>query len=276
MSDNNENKVAGESQPGPVQQPTPPPTTPPQPPVSFPVQPQQVACATCHTMVAVGTAFCPQCGSPIPSTVPSGWPITPPAPAPKRNPALIVGIVLIAVIVIGIGGFAFYQNQQQLILQAAKTSDRGAANQSVNQLQNTCYSNRTDVSNLSYSNGVYYGYATIYETFGIYNPTRFAMDATWTITIDFPGPNWVLTTSSPFHLVATGTGYPTFALRITDTQLNNLTPTTDFKTYTVTLDSSYLVTGTYATYTVTQHSSYDSSSNTGTGTIGSSGNMPKC
>src|SRR5260370_7868797 len=116
MSDNNENKVAGESQPGPVQQPTPPPTTPPQPPISFPVQPQQVACPTCHTMVAVGTAFCPQCGSPIPSTVPSGWPITPPTPAPKRNVALIVGIVLILIIVIAIAGYPFSHNLPQLLL----------------------------------------------------------------------------------------------------------------------------------------------------------------
>ncbi len=276
MSDNSENKVAGESQPSPVQQPTPPPTPPLQPPASFSLSPQQVACPTCHTVVAAGTAFCPQCGSPIPSTVPPAWPVIPLAPAPKRNVALIVGIVLIAIIVIGIGGFAFYQNQQQLILQAAKVSDRDAANQSVNQLQNTCYSNRTDTSALSYSYGVFYGYATIYETFGIYNPTRFPMDATWSITIDFPGPSWVLTTTQPFHLVATGTGYPTFAFRITATELNNLTPTTDLKTFTVTVDSSYLVTGSYATYTVTQHSTYDSSSNTGTGTIGSSGSLPKC
>ena len=276
MSDNNENKVAGESQPGPVQQPTPPPTTPPQPPISFPVQPQQVACPTCHTMVAVGTAFCPQCGSPIPSTVPSGWPITPPAPAPKRNVALIVGIVLIVIIVIGIGGYAFYQNQQQLVLQTAKNTERDAANQAPNQLQATCFSNRTDVSNLSYSNGVFYGYATIYETFGISNPTRFAMDATWTLTVDFPGPRWVLTDTTPFHIVGSGTGYPTFAFRLTGNQLNNLNNMTDFKTYTVTADSSYLVTGTYATYTVTQHSTYDSSSNTGSGTLGGSGSLPKC
>ncbi len=102
------------------------------------------------------------------------------------------------------------------------------------------------------------------------------MDATWSITIDFTGPSWVLATTQPFHLVATGTGYPTFAFRVTATELNNLTPTTDLKTFTVTVDSSYLVTGTYATYTLTQHSTYDSSSNTGTGTIGSSGSLPKC
>src|SRR6266545_1982916 len=149
MSDNNENKIAGEGQPSPAQQPTSTPTPPPQPLANYSMQPQQVACPTCNTIVAVGTAFCPQCGSPIPSTLPPAWPVIPPAPAPKRNVALIIGIVLIAVLVIGIGGFAFYQNQQQLVLQAAKNTERDAANQSVNQLQPTCFTNRTDVSQLS-------------------------------------------------------------------------------------------------------------------------------
>src|SRR5436853_2078947 len=116
MSDNNENKAASEGQPSPVQQPTQPPTPPPQVSANFAVPPQQIVCPTCNTLVALGTAFCPQCGSPIPSTVPPAWPIIPPAPAPKRNVALIVGIVLIAIIVIGIGGYTFYQNQQQVIL----------------------------------------------------------------------------------------------------------------------------------------------------------------
>ena len=278
MSENNENKITAEGRPPPVQQPTSPPTAPPQPPASLSMPPQQVACPTCHTIVAAGTAFCPQCGSPIPSTVPPAWPIIPPAPPPKRNVALIVGIVLIAVIVIGIGGYAFYQNQQQLVLQAAKNSEKNDANQSVNQLQPTCFSNRTDTSNLSYNttNRVFYGYLTIYETFGISNPTRFPMDATWTLTFDFPGPSWVFTDTQTFHIIADGVGYPTFVFRITATQLNNLTPTTDLKTFTATADSIYQITGTYATYTVTQHSTYDSSSNTGTGTIGSTGSEPKC
>jgi hypothetical protein len=276
MSDNNENKAGSESPPPPAQQPTPFPTPPPQKPANFSMPPQQVACPNCNSMVALGTAFCPQCGNPIPSTVPPAWPIIPPPPVPKRNIKLIVGIVLVAIILIGVGGYAFYQNQQQLALQAAKNSEKDAANQSVNQLQPTCFTNRTDTSNLSYSNGVFYGYLIIYETFGISNPTKFAMDATWTLTLDFPGPSWVLTNAQTFHMIANGVGYPTFAFRVTGTQLNNLTPTTDLTTFTVTLDSSYQVAGSYATYTETQHSTYNSSSNTGTGTIGSSGNMPKC
>ncbi len=275
MSDNNENKVAGESQPAPAQQPTPPPTTPPQPPVSFPVQPQQVACPTCHTMVAVGTAFCPQCGSPIPSTVPSGWPITPPAPAPKRNVALIVGIVLIAIIVIGLGGYAFYQNQQQLILQAAKNSERDSANQAVNQLQAKCFSSSVDYSHLSNVTGTPSGYLTISETFGIFNPTRFVMDATWTFTLDFLGPAWVLTASSPFHIPTNGTGYAELPFKVTAAQLINLHGA-DLSRYTATLDGTYTAIGTYGTYNLTQHSTYDSGSNTGTGTLGASGSLPKC
>jgi hypothetical protein len=229
-------------------------------------------------MVAVGTAFCPQCGTPIPSTVPPLWPTAPTAPAPRRNVALVVGIVLIAIIIVGIGGYAFYQNQQQLVLQAAKNSEKDAANQSVNQLQPTCFSNSTDVSNLSYNSTsrIFSGYMVVYETFGISNPTRFLIDATWTLTFDFTGPRWALTDTQTFHMSANGVGYPRFAFRVTSTQLNSLTPTTDLKTYTATVDSNYRVTGTYATYTVTQHQTYDSSSNTGTGTIGSSGSVPKC
>lgn len=276
MSDKDDNKAAGETQPSAAPQPAPSAAPPSQLREYLYQQPQQMVCPTCHTIVAVGTAFCPQCGSPIPNTSPPAWPITPPTPAPKRNVALIVGIVLIAVIVIGIGGYAFYQNQQQLILQAAKNSEKDAASQSINQLQATCFSNRTDVSQLSYSNGVFYGYATIYETFGLSNPTRFAMDATWTITIDFPGPAWVLNDMTTFHIGTNGTGYPTLTFRLSGNQLNNLNNMTDLKTYSVTLDGNYLVTGTYGTYTESQHSTYNSATNTGSGTLGSSGSLPKC
>jgi hypothetical protein len=271
-----ENKVADQDPPPRTQQP--PPAAAAQPPVSFPQQPQQIACLTCNTVVAAGTAFCPQCGSPIPNTVPPVWPIIPPVPRSKRNTTLIVGIVLIAIIVIGVGGYALYQSQQQLVLQASKNSEKDAANQSVNQLQSTCFSNSTDVSNLSYNftSRIFSGYMVVYETFGISNPTRFAIDATWSLTFDFTGPQWVLTDTQTFYMSANGVGYPRFAFRVTSTQLNSLTPATDLKTYTARVDSNYQITGTYATYTVTQHQTYDSSSNTGSGTIGSSGSVPKC
>jgi hypothetical protein len=275
MSDNNENKVAGEGQPTPAQKPTPPPTLPQQPPANFSMQPQQVACPTCNTLVAVGTAFCPQCGSTIPSTVPPGWPVIPSAPAPKRNVALIVGIVLIAVIVIGIAGFAFYQNQQQLVLQAAKNSEKDAANRSVNQLQAKCFSYSVDLSHITNLTGTPNGYMTISETFGIFNPTRFVMDATWTLTIDFPGPAWVLAASSAFHLSANGTGYPDLLFQVTAAQLSNLHGAS-LSNFSVTLDGTYTATGIYSTYHLTQHSTYDSTSNTGTGTLGASGSLPKC
>jgi len=65
-------------------------------------------------------------------------------------------------------------------------------------------------------------------------------------------------------------------VKVSPPLLNNPAPGIDFSNYTATLDGSYSVTGTYATYTVTQHSTYDSSSNAGTGTIVSSGSLPKC
>jgi hypothetical protein len=42
------------------------------------------------------------------------------------------------------------------------------------------------------------------------------------------------------------------------------------------LDGTYTATGIYSTYHLTQHSTYDSTSNTGTGTLGASGSLPKC
>jgi hypothetical protein len=275
MSDNNENKVADEGQPSPVQPPTPAPAPASQPPFGYSAQPQQVACPVCATVVAIGTSFCPQCGSPIPSAVPPAWPGIQPAPAHKRNVALIVGIVLIAIIVIGIGGYAFYQNQQQLVLQAAKNSERDAANQAASQLQAKCFSSSVDYSHLSNMTGTPSGYMTISETFGVFNPTKFVMDATWTFTLDFLGPAWILTASSPFHIPTNGTGYAELPFKVTAAQLINL-QSADLSKYTATLDGTYIAIGTYGTYNLTQHSTYDSASNTGTGTLGASGSLPKC
>ncbi len=111
--------------------------------------PQQVSCPRCFTLVAIGTRYCPQCGNAIPPPAP--WPTTPaPTPEPKRNTVLIiVAVVLIAVLVIGVGAFLVYQSQQQQVLQAAKNSEANAANQAPNQLQFTCFSNRTDTSHLA-------------------------------------------------------------------------------------------------------------------------------
>jgi uncharacterized protein HemX len=118
------------------------PLTPPQhpaiPPAYTTPTAQQVACPNCYTLVSAGTRYCPQCGNAIPP--PTTWPGVPaPAPAPRRNTALIiVAIVLIALLVAGVGGYIVYQQGQQRVLQAAKNSEANAANQAVQQLQFTC------------------------------------------------------------------------------------------------------------------------------------------
>lgn len=204
-----------------------------------------------------------------------------PAPAPesKRKVAvIIVAVVLIAVLAVGIAGYIIYQNGQAQALQIAKNNEANAANQAPDQLQLTCFSNSTDNSHLTYTPGYgYSGYVTVYETFGVSNPTLFAMAVTWTITLDYPSAGWVLTNSQSFHEAPIGgLAHPRFAFTVTGTELNNTPTNANFTIFTVTLDGTYQVTGTYATYTPTTHSSYDSTSNTGNGSLGTNTNLPKC
>jgi len=162
-------------------------------------------------------------------------------------------------------------------LQAAKTSDRNAANQSINQLQPSCFSIRVDSSTLYGSQGSYSAYRTVYETFGISNPTRFAMDATWALTLNYPAVGWVLADTETFHLSVNGTAHPIFGYRISGSQLNNLPPNPNLNTFKVTLDGTYVVTGTYETYLLTQQSNYDSSTMSGNGFLATgSSNLPSC
>jgi len=273
LSGNPPDSTLGEGNPpSPAQQPTTPPIYSP------PAVPQQVACPHCYTLVPTGTRFCPQCGNAIPP--PTTGPTVPtPAPAPRRNIALIiVAVVLIAVLVLGVGGYLLYQQGQQRILQDAKNSDANAANQSVNQLQFTCFSNRTDSSHLSYTQGFgYSGYATVFETFGISNPTNFAMDVTWTITIDYPSVGWDLSDSQTFHEAPNGgVAYPMFGFTVTGSQLNNRPANANFTIFDVTLDGTYQVTGAYATYTPTTHATYDSTTSSGNGSLGTGNGLPKC
>jgi type II secretory pathway pseudopilin PulG len=207
-------------------------------------------------------------------------PVVPPYTTPlsprKSRVGLIIGIVLVVVIVIGLGGYFAFQNGQQQIAQAAKDSEQTAANQGINQLQITCFSARTDNSTLYYYYGTgFSGYETTYETFGVYNPTRFAMGITWTMTFNFPSVGWVLADTESFQLTSGATAHPIFAFRVTGSQLNSLPPNPDLSRYTATVDGSYNVAGTYATYSLTQHQSYNSSTNFGSG-VGSTSGLPKC
>ncbi|HEX9197397.1 MAG TPA: hypothetical protein VF906_06335 [Candidatus Bathyarchaeia archaeon] len=272
MSGNpHDNTVGSENPSAFAQQPATPPA------YTMPAPPQQVSCPRCFTLVAIGTRYCPNCGNAIPPPAP--WPTIPaPAPEPRRNTALIIiAVALIAVLVIGVGGFLVYQSEQQQVLQAAKNSEASAANQAPNQLQFTCFSTRNDTSYLSNTGYGFSGYLTEYETFGISNPTSFAMDVTWTITLDFPSAGWVLDNSQTFHETPNGgVAYPTFAFTITATQLNNTPSNANFTIFSVILEGSYRVTGTYATYTPTTRSTYDSTTSNGNGSLGTGNGLPAC
>jgi hypothetical protein len=190
--------------------------------------------------------------------------------------ALIVGIVLIAILLLGVGGYVVYHNGQQQILQATKNSEQNAATQAINQLQPTCLSVRTDSSQLYGSPGYYSGYRTVYETIGINNPTRFVMDTTWDLTLKYPSVGWILADSVPFHLSANGTAHPIFNFQVSASQLNNLPPNPDLTTFTITLTETYSITGSYATYNLTSQSTYDSSTRSGTGFLRMSVSNPSC
>jgi hypothetical protein len=144
-------------------------------------------------------------------------------------------------------------------------------------LQFTCFSTRTDNSTLHDTTSGFSGYVTVYETFGISNPTNFSIDATWTITIDFPSAAWVLVDSQTFHEAPNGgVAHPTFGFTVTGSQLNNTPHTANFTIFQVTLDGTYQVIGTYANYTPTTHSTYDSTTSGGNGSLGTGSGLPKC
>ncbi len=201
----------------------------------------------------------------------------PPPPPPKSRAGLVIGIVLVVVLVVGLVGYLAYQVNQQQIFSAARNSEQNAASQGINQLQITCFTVRNDTSHLSYSpTSGYSGYAVIYETFGVSNPTRFVMDVTWTLTIDYISVGWVLTSTAPFHVSTGGVAYPAFAFQVTGSQFNSMPANPDFSNFRTTLDQSYAVTGKYDTYSLTQRSTYDSSTNSGAGYLGSSASLPPC
>lgn len=261
--------MSGENQPSQVPRPAITPL-----PATAPAQPQEVTCPNCLTSVPMGIPLCPKCGNALPPT----WPAVPTSPPPhKPRIALIIGILLIVLLVAGVAGFVVYRNVQQQVLQAAKNIEQIAANQAPDRLQITCLTVQTDGSHLSYSPyGGFSGYATVSETFGVSNPTKFAMDVTWTITVNYTSIRLVLSSTASFQLPTNGTARPTFSFTITGHQYNALPPNPDFSSFIVTADGTYALTGTYGTYDLTQQATYDTSTNTGTSILGQSANLSRC
>lgn len=250
----------------------------------------QVTCPTCQTPVQYAR-FCSNCGANLP---PLYTPLPQEAPRHKHSRPFILGILLVIILacaVAGVAGYMYISNNQQSILHAAQNTELLAANQAVNQWQVTCFSNTTDTSNF-YRGPPPSGFIVLVETFGIYNPSRFPMDTTWTLTYNYPAISTIIHSTETFHLAANSTSYPLFGFVINMTQLQSFAsiPAGTVPQFIITLDGTYSVYGTYSTYSINQHQSYDSSTNTSTGPVtgqfGSNGgggtttsgnnNLPKC
>lgn len=247
-------------------------------PSYIPEQHQLVTCPNCMVTVPYAS-FCSNCGASLPPIWP---PVIAAPPVPRRSRRLIIGIILaiiLATSVAGVFGYTMYQNNQQSIQQAAKNSELLAANQAINQLSITCFSNRTDISTLIVTTNPPSGYVTLYEKFGVNNPSQYSMDATWTLTFNYPAASVILSSIQSFRLSAKSTSYPEFAFHITASDITSLhsiagaTPQ-----FIVTLDGAYSVTGSYSTYHINQHQSYDSSTSSSAGGFGtgSSSTSARC
>ena len=245
---------------------------------------QHVACPNCQVLVPYAS-FCSNCGAnlpPIYAPVAESRP-----PSRRRSRAFLLGIILVVVIaasVASVAGYMYYQNGQQAILKTAENSELIAANQAVNNWGFVCFSSHNDTSNFVRGNPPS-GYIVFYEKFGIYNPSRFSIDATWTFQFSYPAISTTIVATQSFTLPAKSTSYADFPFIISaqDAQAFASVPAGTIPQYTVILDGTYTVHGIYSTYNISQHQSYDSSTNTGTGQIGSgsttgstSGTLPAC
>ena len=191
----------------------------------------------------------------------------------RSEKRLAIAIVLVVLALTGLGGFIFYNdvlNGNGGVLQAAAAAtDKSGASNAVDGLQITCTTTSTDTSGLPYS-------ASVYLTFGLSNPSKYPMDSTWRITIDYAA-GVVLTTSETFHVAAQGVAYPRWQFTMTSGQISSLGSASN-QSFTVSIDRSFTVHGTYGTYDFTRHDTYNSATgvSSGTGSTGSSGSLPAC
>lgn len=243
-----------------------------------PILPGTVNCPGCNSQVSYAS-FCSKCGARLPPV------FLPPAireiPHRRRSRALVLGIILAIVLgvsVAGVAGYFTYQDRQESIQQAAAHSELIATNQAIALLSITCFSNRTDTSTFVRTSPTS-GYLTLYEKFGVYNPSQYSMDTTWTLTFDYTSIHVVLSSLRAFHLSTASTSYPEFPFLVTATQASTLASAIGTPQFTATLDGTYIVTGTYSTYHISQHQTIDSWTGTGTQGVsaGSAGAaIPSC
>ena len=141
----------------------------------------------------------------------------------REDKRLAIAIVLVALALFGVFGFLLYDMTQPggtIFQSSAAASDKAGASSAVDNLQATCLSTSSDTSGLPYS-------ATVYITYGLSNPSRYSMDSTWRLTIDYTGAGVVLTSSQTFHVPAQGTAYPRWQFTMTSGQISALNSATN-------------------------------------------------
>jgi len=245
-------------------------------PVSPHTPSQFTTCPNCRQSVAFGLRFCPHCGSQLTTMPPVGYgpPVmSAPEVQHREDKRLAIAIVLVALALFGVFGFLLYDMTQPggtIFQSAAAASDRAGASSAVDSLQATCSSTSYDYSGLPYS-------ATFYFTYGFSNPSRYTMDSTWSLTINYPGASVVLTSLQTVHVPAQGVVYPRWQFTMTSGQISALNSSTN-KNVIVSIDVSFTVHGTYGIYDFNRHGTYDSATgvSSGTGSGGSSGSLSSC
>jgi len=161
-----------------------------------------------HKSPLLGHSIVPVWKRNSPAYVGSGPPIAPPS---KRPVKLIVGIVLIILLLAASGDSSCITMLNSKSCKLPRLLIETRPNQSINSFKPTCISVRTDSSALYGTPGSYSGYRTVYETLGINNPTRFAMDATWDLTLNYPVVHWILSDTESFQRVSQRSGSSDFS-----------------------------------------------------------------
>src|SRR5213593_133409 len=154
-------------------------------------------------------------------------------PHPKVEPEkkhrsrkkLAMGIILAALAISGLAGYLVYDNAVQHV------KDRTNAMSAAENLRVTCSSGTT---------------ATGTVTIGVTNPSNYPMDATWNITIDFPGGSHATSTQS-FHVEPNTVAYPKWTFRIPIIIIFG----DDLYTYSV--NGSFKVQGNLGSYDFSRH-----------------------
>ena len=162
-------------------------------------------CPHCGKPVSATSKYCPSCGrdiqpQPIPPATTGQFPVEPPvtwAPPSRSRTSLIIGIVVIAMLVIGI---------------VAGTWVWG--NMAAGGLTLTCLTSSSSNSSTT---------ATISIEVGIQNPSVLDVSSDWTIAIIYPSVSF--SSEQAFTTPAGGTSHPIFTFTINQNQASQATGT---------------------------------------------------